>query len=165
MDVSALLEGVLNQMHEGLQVISPNWRYLFVNETVAAQGKRTRDELLGRTMMECYPGIDKTPMFAQLRACMEKRVSIRMENEFHFPDGSVGWFELLMHPVTEGVLILSLDVTARKLAEKELHVKIEELDRVMNLSIAREMRMAELKKLVIDLKRSIPPLEPQAQII
>jgi signal transduction histidine kinase len=37
-----------------------------------------------------------------------------MENEFTFPDGSKGWFELRFVPVPEGVCILSLDITENK---------------------------------------------------
>src|SRR5690606_29836481 len=84
------------------------------------QGRRTREELIGRTMMECYPGIEATPMFTMLRRCMETRRPDRMENEFRFPDGSVGWFELRFEPMPEGVFILSLDCTDRRRAEEQL---------------------------------------------
>jgi signal transduction histidine kinase/ActR/RegA family two-component response regulator len=105
---------VLNSLLEGCQVIGFDWKYLYVNDTVCVQGKRSREELLGRTMMECYPGIDQTPMFSALRRCMVERKHDRMENEFAFPDGSKGWFELRFIPVPEGTCILSLDITESK---------------------------------------------------
>jgi PAS domain S-box-containing protein len=43
-----------------------------------------------------------------------------MENEFVFPDGTIGWFELSIQPVSEGVFILSEDITERKRSEKLL---------------------------------------------
>ncbi|MCB9574447.1 MAG: response regulator [Kofleriaceae bacterium] len=111
---------VLESLLEGCQVIGFDWTYLYVNASVVRQGRRHADELLGRTMMASYPGIETTPMFAALRRCMTERVHDRMENEFTFPDGSTGWFELRFVPVPEGVCILSLDITARKQTEAAL---------------------------------------------
>ena len=107
----------LDSLHEGVQVISPEWRYLYVNETVAKQGRSTRDRLLGRTMMDCYPGVEETPIFAQLRECMERREPRSMLSEYRFPDDSVGWFDLRMEPVPQGVVILSVDVTESRRVE------------------------------------------------
>ena len=104
----------LDVMLEGCQIIGYDWRYLYVNDAVARHGRRTREELLGHTMMEMYPGIENTEMFDALRNCMEKRISHQMENEFIFPNGIKGWFELRIRPVPEGVFILSIDITDRR---------------------------------------------------
>ncbi len=110
----------LDNMLEGCQIIGPDWRYLYVNDAVARHGRTTKEKLLGRTMMEAYPGIENTEMFAALRRCMEERVGTLMDNQFTFPDGTKGWFELHIQPVPEGVLILSIDITARRLADEHL---------------------------------------------
>src|ERR1700722_11523275 len=109
-----IAQDVLNSLLEGCQVIGFDSTYLYVNDTVVAQGRRPRAELVGRTMAECYPGIESTPMFAALQRCMTERKHDRMENEFTFPDGSKGWFELRFVPVPEGTCILSLDVTEER---------------------------------------------------
>ena len=110
----------LDNILEGCQIIGYDWRYLYVNEAVARQGRRTRDELLGHTMMEMYPGIEHTDLFVHLRQCMEERVPFHWDNEFTYPDGLTGWFELSLQPVPEGIFILSLDITERKRAEEIL---------------------------------------------
>jgi len=111
---------VLDGLLEGCQVIGPDFTYLYVNDAVARQGRKKRAQLLGRTMMDAYPGIEQTAMFEVLRNCMEQRTTACMENEFIFPDGSIGWFELRFEPVPDGVAILSLDITQRKGAEEAL---------------------------------------------
>jgi len=116
-DIAAKYGAIFDDMLEGCQLISPDYRYLYVNDVVAQQGRRTKKDLLGKTMMECYPGIDKTPMFNHLHRCMDKQATQTIDNEFRFPDGALGWFELRMERRPEGVLILSLDVTERKKAE------------------------------------------------
>jgi two-component system, cell cycle sensor histidine kinase and response regulator CckA len=120
-----IAQDVLNSLLEGCQVIGFDYRYLYVNDTVVAQGRQSREQLVGRTMMECYPGIEGTPMFGALQRCLTERKHDRMENEFTFPDGSKGWFELRFVPVPEGTCILSLDITEQKRAAATL-VRTEE---------------------------------------
>jgi PAS domain S-box-containing protein len=110
----------LDNMLEGCQIIGPDWRYLYVNDAVARHGRTTKEKLLGQTMMDAYPGIEDTEMFAALRRCMEERVATRMENEFTYRDGQKGCFELSIEPAPGSVLILSVDITKRKAAEQRL---------------------------------------------
>lgn len=110
----------LDNMLEGCQIIGFDWRYIYVNDAAARQGRKKSQELIHRTMSDIYPGIENTDMFRVLRRCMEERSSDSMENEFVFPDGTTGWFELKIQPVPEGLFILSLDITEQKLDELAL---------------------------------------------
>ena len=113
----ARYRSTLDNMLEGCQIIGFDWRYLYVNDAVVRHGRKTKEELWGHTMMEVYPGIEKTDMYTALRRCMDERTPSHMENEFTYPDGISGWFELGIQPVPEGVFILSIDITERKRAE------------------------------------------------
>lgn len=112
------LASILDALLEGVQVLSQDYRYLHVNAAAARHGRLTKEALLGRTMQSCYPGIEHTPFFATLRQCMQDRTSCVLENEFRFPDGSRGWFELRIEPVPQGLCVLSIDITAKKQAEE-----------------------------------------------
>lgn len=129
---------IIDSLHEGFQVISFEWRYLYVNESVAKQGKSSKEELLGYTMMEKYPGIENTEMFQTLKKCMKLRISDRILNEFTYPDNSKGWFELRIEPIPDGIFILSLDITDLKKTEK----KIIDLNKSLEKKI--KLRTAEL---------------------
>jgi PAS domain-containing protein len=102
------LRDVLDAWDEGMQILSPDWRYLYVNEAAARHGRRTRDELYGRKMGDCYPGIETTHLFRVLERCMRERSSAVMANEFDFPDGTKGRFDLRIKPCAEGIIVLSL---------------------------------------------------------
>jgi PAS domain S-box-containing protein len=115
----------LDNMLEGCQIINFDWRYTYINNVAARQGRSNKEELLNRTMMEVYPGIEDTELFAALRECMEKRITKHMENKFVYSDGTSGWFELNIQPVEEGIFILSIDSTERKLAEEQLRTSEE----------------------------------------
>jgi PAS domain S-box-containing protein len=104
----------IDGMVEGVQIIGYDWRYLYVNNIVADQSKIGRDDLIGKTMMEAFPGIEASPMFSELKRCMENREQVEMENEWMYNDGSKAWFKLIMQPASPGVLILSRDITQEK---------------------------------------------------
>nr|MBA3873313.1 PAS domain S-box protein [Anaerolineae bacterium] len=108
---------VLDKMVEGVQIVSSDWRYIYINESAANQAHHTKDELVGHTMMEMYPGIDETPFFDLMRRCRDHGISDHMENPFTFPDKSFGWYDLRIQAMPEAVLILSTDISARKQAE------------------------------------------------
>lgn len=122
---------IFDSLIEGVQVINPEWKYIYVNDTVAIHGQYKREELLGYTMMEKYPGIETTEMFSFIRRCMTEGIPHQMVNEFNFPDGSKGYFELRIQAVNEGVLVLSFDVTKQKEAEKYLLSINSELDELV----------------------------------
>jgi PAS domain S-box-containing protein len=125
--LEAVARDVVEGLLEGCQVLDREWRYLYVNAAAVRQARRSREELLGRTLLECYPGVEATPLFEKLQECMQRRVPLRMENEFAYPDGARAWFELQFIPVPEGVCVLSLDVTDARLAAEALRRSEEQV--------------------------------------
>jgi len=131
-EVDKAIKLTLNETIEGLQIISFDWRYIYINNAAAAHGRKSRSELAGRSMMECYPGIENTQMFRDLQYVMRSRQSRRLENEFEFEDGRKCWFELTVEPNSYGILVRSVDITERKRLEEQLRhsQKIEAVGRL-----------------------------------
>ena len=118
----------LDQMLEGCQIIGFDWKYIYLNDVAEAHSRRPKEELLGKRYMDLWPGSEKTELFCIMRKCMEEKTTHHLLNEFDYPDGSKGWFDLSIQPVPEGVFILSNDITERKRMEAELlasKVKLE----------------------------------------
>jgi PAS domain S-box-containing protein len=115
-----LFRSTLENLMEGCQIVSRDWRYIYLNEIAAGHGQKSVPELVGRTMQEAFPGIEQTEMFSLLRECMADGQSRQMENQFAYRDGTSAWFHLFVQPVPEGLFILSLDITSRKQAEDAL---------------------------------------------
>ena len=120
---------LLDTMLEGAQIIGFDWKYKYVNESFTKHAKYSREELLGYTVMQKFPGIEDTEVYKAYKKCFNDRVAIHLINEFVFPDSSIGYFELSFQPVPEGVFILSVDITEKKRAElalKKLNAELEE---------------------------------------
>jgi PAS domain S-box-containing protein len=111
-------------LQEGVQIHDFNWKYIYVNDASAKHSTFLKKEFIGKTLMEQYPGIEKTDLFKVMKRCMTKRVVERIETDFVFPNGSRGCFEVSLVPITEGILILSIDRSEQiKVNEKLLKIK------------------------------------------
>jgi PAS domain S-box-containing protein len=126
-DLEAALHAVFDDMFEGVQIIDFNWCYVYLNSAAVEHARRPLAELIGRRMPDLYPGIEQTELFRRLERCMLNRMPQQMQNHFTYPDGRAAWFELRMSPVPMGVVILTVDITERKLQEEELRRSREEL--------------------------------------
>lgn len=112
---------IFNKLIEGVQVIDREMRYLYLNEVVAQQCKSTIEELLGERMLDKFPTLAGTPVYSKIENCMLTGNSYTLINEFTHNDGSLGWFDLRIEPIDDGVIIFSFDITPQKLIEKELN--------------------------------------------
>jgi PAS domain-containing protein len=115
-DLSAALEAI----PEGVQLVDRQWRYVYLNRAAELHARRPREELTGRTMMECYPGIEGTEVFALMQTCMQSGTPASMENAFTYPDGFSYVFDIRVKPADCGVCVLSIDVTQGRKLEGQL---------------------------------------------
>ena len=119
----------IDNLREGVQLIDANWRYIYVNAAAAAHGQRPVAELVGRTMMECYPGIEHTDVFHTLQRVMDTHHAAIITSDFTYPTGEHRWFDLVVDPVPEGICVLSLDVTDRETKRAEVQRLQEDIQR------------------------------------
>jgi transcriptional regulator with GAF, ATPase, and Fis domain len=132
-----------------------------VNDTSASHGRQPKEVLLRSTVIELYPGIENTGMFAVFRKCMEERTAQHFETDFVFPDGTLAWFDLSVQPVPEGIFILSLDITERKRTETALQryaQRMEMLHRI-DMGILRGGSILSLVETTLKQIRQIIPCQ------
>lgn len=117
----------LDNMLEGCQILDSELKYIYINDAAEKHNHKSKDEMLGEKYNDIWPGIEETYVFSTIKKCLEKKESYQYENEFTFPDGTIGWFDLSIQPVPEGVFILSVDITQRKKVENEILNSREQL--------------------------------------
>ena len=103
----------LDDLIEGCQIVAPDWRILYVNASAATHGRRHKQALLGHSLLECYPSIERTVLFTLLLRCFERRSIERCEQVLDFADGSSNQFSFCIRPHPAGVCLLSLELTPR----------------------------------------------------
>jgi PAS domain S-box-containing protein len=138
----------MENMLEGCQIISFDWQYIYLNKTAIIHANKSKGELIGHTMMEVYPDIEKTALFEVLQHSMNNRTAECIVNEFKYDDGTTSWFELSIQPVPEGLFILSIDITERKKIEEKLNESKELFENFMtNLPAVMFMKDQESRLL------------------
>jgi PAS domain S-box-containing protein len=110
----------MDNMMEGCQMLDFDWKYIYINDAADIHNHRPKEELIGHRYKDMWPGIEDTEVFRRIQQCLYDRSHHHMENEFLFPDGNVGWFDLRIQAVPEGVFILSVDITDYKRAEAKI---------------------------------------------
>ncbi|WP_050809617.1 PAS domain-containing sensor histidine kinase [Ochrovirga pacifica] len=143
---------VFDKMIEGVQVLSENLEYLYVNESMVEQSKNRKEDLLGYTVMEKYPGFEKSKAYDFFIEVLKNQKPHSFINEFEFPDGSRAWYDLRVHPVEDGILVLTFDITEQKRLEKELQqlneileFKVTERNKELLEALAREKKLNAMK--------------------
>lgn len=114
------LRSAFDQMLEGCQILGFDWKYIYLNQVAETHNRRPNQELIGRRYQDMWPGIEQTTVFGIIQRVLETRISHHFENEFTYPNGSNGWFDLNIQAIEDGVLILSIDITERKKVESAL---------------------------------------------
>jgi len=128
-------------MIEGVQVIDRNYRYLYLNKAACAHGKKSHAELIGQNMLEKYPGIESTEIYGLITNCFSDGKFHELINKFDYPDGGVGYFEIRVQAIPDGVLVMSFDVTLERRAARDRR-ELEKLE--AELQVARETQLSLL---------------------
>lgn len=147
----------MNNMEEGVLLLGYDWTYQYINKAAEIQGGRPAAELLGRTVMECWPGIEATDFFKLEQKVMQDRIPVEVEDLYTLLDGRERWFSWHIQPAEEGLLIVTMDITERKQIEAdisqlnaELEKRVEERTRALKNAqeqLLRQERLATLGQL------------------
>lgn len=119
-ETAIAFQKTLDSMMEGVQMHDCDWKYTYVNETLTKYSNTPKEELIGYTIIEKYPGIEHTELFHVLDDCMRNRIAKNYRTPFTFPNGRVSYFELNIQPIPDGLFILSIDITERIKAEEKI---------------------------------------------
>jgi PAS domain S-box-containing protein len=129
-----------------------NLRFLQVNPTYEQQNNLKAKDVIGKTILEVYPGFDPEWIVyygnvALTREPFEKEVFNQPENKyFNYKAFS---------PQKGQVASISTDIHQQKLDQIALEKRKDELERFNRLSVGRELKMVELKKEINQLCRDL----------
>lgn len=115
------LRAVMDALTEGFSLLAPDFTILELNAEAVAIDGRQRDELIGRSHWEVYPGTEHSAIGQLYRQAMKERKPVAIEHCYDWADGRVSWFETRALPVHDGCLaVLYRDITERRHREQQL---------------------------------------------
>ena len=110
------LFSILDSINESFLALDREWRFTFVNSHVLQQTGKSREEIIGRNIWDLCPPLNDTivrPEFERVA-----RTRDRSHFEASLQNGRI--FEVHAYPSDEGVSAVVIDITDRKMAEREL---------------------------------------------
>jgi signal transduction histidine kinase len=118
----------LDNMREGSQIIGFDWTYRHLGQPSLQHDGYRGHALLGQSMLETYPGIEDTEIFSAFRRAMIERIPLSLEQRVTQGDGSAIWLDLRIEPVPDGIFVLSIDITGKKLDEARLLLRNQQCE-------------------------------------
>ena len=148
-------EKALETMQIGVTITDLKGKILYINPADLAMHGFEGDNLKGKNVKLFAPGDNWKPMSKDRIQSMKrwKRDAINRKK-----DGSTFSVHLMSDVVTNedgepiGIVTTCEDITDRKGMEKEIKMRVEDLEKFYEMSIGREVKMKELKKEIERLK-------------
>lgn len=116
---------VLESIDDACYVLDSEWRFVYLNTTAEQLVRRTRQELIGRSIWDEFPEAEQAGFGREYRRAVAERVPITLE-EFYPPLDT--WFAAKAFPFEGGLSVFFQDVDARKRAEREAEREMLEGD-------------------------------------
>jgi two-component system CheB/CheR fusion protein len=127
------LEAIVDSIADGFYALDRKWRIAHMNDIALSYFHRAREEVLGRSIYEIFPGFRGSVFESELRRAMESGVPIRLYAPSVVTDRTV---ELFGYPGADNLTVLFRDVTEREIQAQRVQ-RLSQLYAV--LSRANEM--------------------------
>lgn len=154
------LEQRFRRMHDatpdGVSIITPvrdasggitDFRYVYVNPTVARAMGRSPGDLLGRTFLEVLPGLDKTPFWDAFCRVATSGTPETYEQPYG-ENGWSGWYRNTVVSLGDELAVVYTDITPRKRAEDALRF-LAEASTILGNSLDYETTLRSVAKLAV----------------
>lgn len=108
------LQDILDGMGEGFGILAPDFTIIEHNQEATRMDGRSREEIVGRSHWDAYPGIEDTELGRALKRAMSERVPTSLEHSVTLANGIRRRLETRARPTRDGALgVFWRDVTER----------------------------------------------------
>ena len=112
---------LLESIPDAVLVISCDWKILLTNDTACQLFvKGSKEEFIGASLLERCPSFIKTNIYRGIQTVMENGTTDVIVESLSYDGVHKRWFELHIYPVSEGIMLINIDITERILSEAAL---------------------------------------------
>ncbi|NJN96279.1 MAG: PAS domain S-box protein [Anaerolineales bacterium] len=108
------IENILESITDAFFAVDKQWRFTYVNQRAEQLLRKTRAELLHKSLWGAFSAVGPSKFNVQFRRAMRKQITIEFE-EYYEPFQT--WFKVHVYPYSDGLSVYFRDVTERKQAE------------------------------------------------
>jgi len=119
-DLSNQYKMLLESITDAVYVLNRDWEYIIVNKNAEKVVNMPVEDLMGKKIFDLFPGIEGTAFFQTYENVMENRIAKRVTEPFTLPNGRIGYYEVSVYPINEGILCIAKDITEEKEIEQRL---------------------------------------------
>ena len=101
---------IFDSMSDAFCAIDRETRFTYVNAQCEAILNRSKEELLGKTLVEAFPHVGNDPIQHAFARALHQREQVDVE---YYSPIYERWFELRMFPHDQGIAVYFRDITAR----------------------------------------------------
>jgi PAS domain S-box-containing protein len=161
------LTTTLESLTDAFFTFDCQWRFSYLNTEAERLLRRSRAELLGRTLWDAYPDLLGSPLQEHYLRAVRERVTVQFE-EFYAPLGL--WVHIKAYPSHQGLAIYARDVTDRVRAQEEiLRLNAELEERVRQRTAQLEAANRELEafsySIAHDLRSPLASIDGFSQVL
>ena len=104
-------ENILQSITDGFFTLNNNWQFTYVNKETEKTLRHTRDELIGRSILDIFPEAKQLKFYSEYQRAKMEGVSVHFE-EF-LPSLNI-WVSVNAYPTKEGVTVYFVNVTEQR---------------------------------------------------
>jgi PAS domain S-box-containing protein len=109
------VEAMLESITDAFYALDHEWRFTYVNREAVRLLRQPREELLGASLLDAFPGARDTVAYREFRRA--ERDGVAASFEFFF-EPLHGWFNVHAYPGPDGLSVFFRDITERKQADE-----------------------------------------------
>jgi PAS domain S-box-containing protein len=107
---------LLASIADAFYLLDREWRFTYVNDAAEPLLQTTRDQLLGRTLWDAFPGVIGSVFEGPYREAM---ATGRVTSAEAYFEPLTTWFDVRTYPWEGGLMVHFRDIGARKMAEAD----------------------------------------------
>ncbi len=119
---------IVENFNYGYYAMDKEWRYVYVNKKGEEMGHIKRDDVLGKTVWNVFPDVEKLEIGKAMRQVMKNRTPMTVTQ--YYPSHNM-WYENYIYPSIEGIAVYNRNSTEEKNIQQQVIDTQQELEAIL----------------------------------